>query len=139
MGWGMTSLAGKFTALLFLAALLVQSALAQETGDANAGAEVFKKCGICHRIGVGAINSVGPVLNGVVNRHSGSYPGYSYSNANKNSGLTWDVKTLTVYLKSPKDLVPGTKMTFVGLATPKEIADVIAYLSQFDADGKPKS
>lgn len=138
MGRGMAGLASKIAASLFLAMLPIQSALAQEVGDAGAGAEVFKKCGVCHRVGVGAKIGVGPVLNGIVGRPAGTYEGYNYSTANKTSGLTWDVKTLTVYLKSPKELVPNTKMAFVGLSTPKEIADIIAYLSQFDAEGNIK-
>ena len=65
----------------------VGAALAQ---DAAAGEKVFSKCKICHQIGEGAKNMVGPVLNGVVGRPAGAYEGYHYSDANKNSGITWD-------------------------------------------------
>jgi len=105
------------------------------TGDPAKGATVFKKCLACHRIGPNAKNAVGPVLNGVVGRAAGTYPGYNYSNALKNSGLTWDEATLTKWVEGPRDLVPGTKMTFAGLKKPQDAADVIAYLAQFDADG----
>jgi cytochrome c len=101
--------------------------------DAAAGAKVFLKCKVCHQIGDTAKNSVGPVLTGVVGRTAGTYPGYTYSDANKNSGLTWDEATLSVYLKNPKAKVPGTKMTFPGLASEDDIKNVIAYLKTFPA------
>src|SRR6201996_4906327 len=66
--------------------------------DAAAGEKVFLKCKACHQIGEGAKNAVGPVLNGVVGRKAGTYPDYSYSDANKNSGITWDEATLKEYL-----------------------------------------
>jgi cytochrome c len=69
----------------------------------------------------------------VVGRPAGAYPGYSYSQANMNSGLTWDEATLTVYLKNPRAKVPGTKMAFPGLARDDDIANVIAYLKTFPA------
>lgn len=104
--------------------------------DAAAGERVFLKCRACHQIGEGAHNSVGPVLNGVVGRKAGTYPGYNYSEANKNSGLVWDEATLKEYLKNPQAKVPGTKMTFPGLSREKDIDDVIAYLKTFGPDGK---
>ena len=104
--------------------------------DAAAGEKVFAKCKICHQIGEGAKNMVGPVLNGVVGRHAGTYPDYHYSDANKNSGITWDEATLQEYLKDPKAKVPGTKMVFPGLKSDDDIANVIAYLKQFSPDGK---
>ena len=121
--------------MIGVAALLGVSgaALAQ---DAAAGEIVFKKCKVCHQIGEGAHNMVGPVLNGVVGRPAGTYPGYNYSAANKGSGLTWDEPTLTVYLHNPQAKVPGTKMTFPGLASEDDIKNVIAYLKTFDKDGK---
>jgi cytochrome c len=104
--------------------------------DAAAGEKVFNKCKVCHQIGPGAKNAVGPELNGVVGRKAGSVEGYSYSPANKGSGLTWDEATLHEYLKNPRAKVPGTKMIFPGLTNEKEIDDLIAYLKQFGPDGK---
>jgi cytochrome c len=112
------------------------SAGAAVAQDAAAGEKVFLKCRACHQIGETAKNSVGPVLNGVVGRKAGTYPGYNYSEANKNSGLTWDEATLQDYLKNPKAKVPDTKMTFPGLSSQKEIDDVIAYLKTVGPDGK---
>jgi cytochrome c len=82
--------------------------------DVAAGEKTFNVCRACHEIGDGAKNLVGPVLNGVVGRKSGSYPGYAYSYANKNSGITWDEPTLTEYLKNPRAVVPGAKVLFSG-------------------------
>ena len=104
-------------------------------GRPDAGAIVFKKCMACHQIGPNAQNGIAPVLNGVVNRPAGQYPNYSYSSANKNSGLVWDERTLFAYLRAPAKVVPGTKMIFSGLKRDQEISDVIAYLKQFAADG----
>jgi cytochrome c len=118
------------------AAALVASAGAAAAQDAAAGEKVFTKCKACHQIGETAKNMVGPVLNGVVGRAAGSYPGYNYSEANKTSGITWDEATLKVYLKDPKAKVPGTKMVFPGLPSDDDIANVVAYLKQFGPDGK---
>ena len=104
--------------------------------DAALGEKVFLKCKACHQIGEGAKNAVGPVLNGVVGRKAGTAPDYSYSDANKNSGITWDEATLKEYLKNPRAKVPGTKMIFPGLTKDDDIDNVIAYLKQFGADGK---
>jgi cytochrome c len=127
-----------FAALsLALAAAVSVHGQAAADGDPDKGAKVFKKCLACHRIGPGATTLVGPELNGVVGRKAGTVEGYSYSDANKDSGLTWDEATLTIYLRSPRALVPGTKMTFAGLPKDEDIADVIAYLKTFDAAGNP--
>ncbi len=105
-------------------------------GDAAAGEKVFAKCRACHMIGETAKNSIGPMLNGLIGRHSGSVEGYNYSEANKNSGLVWDEATFRDYIKNPKAKVPGTKMIFPGLQKDSEIDDIVAYLKQFGADGK---
>jgi cytochrome c len=118
------------------ASALLGSLGAASAQDAAAGEKVFAKCKACHQIGEGAKDAVGPVLNGVVGRKAGTYPDYSYSDANKNSGLTWDEATLKEYLKNPRAKVPGTKMIFPGLPKDEDIANVIAYLKQFGPDGK---
>jgi cytochrome c len=127
----------KFIALLAFA-LPAHAALAQQAGDPVAGAVVFQQCAMCHEVGPTAKNSQGPVLNGLIGRPAGSYPGYAYSPQNQSLRVKWDVATLTKYLKDPKGYVPGTKMFFKGLSSPKDIADVIAYVAQFDAQGNTK-
>eukprot|EP01037_Dinobryon_pediforme_P006238 gene6238-6306_t len=104
--------------------------------DIGQGEKIFTKCMQCHRIGEGAANFYGPVLNGVVGRKAGSVPGYNYSEANKASGIVWTEAALRSYLKQPKHDVPGTNMTFVGLQNEEDINNVIAYLRQFGPDGK---
>ncbi len=119
------------TAALF--ALGVSSASAQDAAD---GEKVFAVCKACHQVGDNAKNAVGPVLNGLFGRKAGSVEGYSYSTANKNSGITWDEANLTEYFKDPKGKVPGTKMIFAGIKDEKKVQELIAFLKQFDAAGK---
>ena len=128
--------AGIIVAVAIVLSCAVGLAGAAAAQDAAAGEHVFLKCRACHQIGETAKNSVGPVLNGIIGRKAGTYPGYNYSEANKNSGLTWDEATLQDYLKNPKAKVPDTKMTFPGLPSQKEIDDVIAYLKTVGPDGK---
>lgn len=104
--------------------------------DAALGEKVFNKCRACHQIGEGAKTLVGPPLNGIVGRKAGSIEGYAYSDSNKNSGITWDEATLTEYLKNPKAKVPGTKMIFIGIPNDADILNLVAFLKQYDADGK---
>ena len=104
-------------------------------GDAVAGKAVFNQCKACHQVGPEAKNGVGPVLNGIVGRKAGEVAGYNYSDANKNSGLTWDEATLRAYLPDPKAKVPGTKMIFPGIKREKQLDDLMAYLVGIKADG----
>ena len=104
--------------------------------DAASGEKVFLQCKACHQVGPTAKNAVGPVLNGLFGRKSGTIEGYNYTPANKNSGITWDEATFTDYIKDPKAKIPGTKMVYAGLKDEKRIQDLIAYLKQFDATGK---
>jgi cytochrome c len=97
-------------------------------GDAAKGETSFGKCIACHSVEPGH-NGLGPSLHGVVGRKAGSADGYIYSEANKASGLTWTGDELFTYLKNPRAVVPGTKMSFAGLPDPQDRADVIAYLS----------
>ena len=96
--------------------------------DAEAGKTVFNKCKVCHQIGEGAKNAVGPNLTGVIGRKAGTAEGFQYSDAMKNSGKTWDEATLSAYLKDPKKEVAGNKMVFMGLKDDADIANVIEYI-----------
>ena len=107
--------------------------------DAASGEKIFVQCKACHQIGENAKNAVGPVLNGLFGRKAGMIEGYSYSSANKNSGITWNEETFREYIKDPKAKIPGTKMAFAGLKDPKQIDDIVAYLKQFDSTGKKKA
>ena len=121
------------------AGLILIATLANASAqDVAAGKSSFAKCMACHAIGEGAKNKVGPELNGLNNRKSGSVAGYSYSEANKGSGLTWDEATFKEYIKDPKAKIPGTKMAFAGIKREQEVNDLWAFLAQYDADGKVK-
>ena len=114
---------------------LVFSPVAAQAQDAAAGEKTFAQCRACHQIGPTAKNAVGPVLNGLFGRHSGSVEGYNYSPANKNSGITWDEPTFREYIQNPRGKIPGTKMVYAGLKDEQRITDLVAYLKQFDATG----
>jgi cytochrome c len=118
---------------IVLAALFVAAGLGQASAqDAAAGEKAFAVCKACHQVGDTAKNMVGPVLNGLIGRKSGSVDGYNYSEANKKSGITWDEATFTEYIKDPKAKIPGTKMIFAGIKDDQKIKDLIAYLHQYD-------
>jgi cytochrome c len=122
--------------LAVIASLATASAaLAQ---DVAAGKTSFNKCLPCHAIGDGAKNKVGPELNGLDGRKSGTAEGYSYSDANKNSGITWNEAEFKDYIRDPKAKIPGTKMTFAGIKNDKEVNDLWAFIAQYDKDGKVK-
>jgi cytochrome c len=121
-------------------AALAVAAMAQavHAQDVAAGEQSFKKCFPCHSIGEGAKNKVGPELNGLDGRHSGSAPAFNYSDANKNSGIVWGEATFKEYIKDPRAKIPGTKMIFPGIKNETEIGNLWAYLKQFGPDGKKK-
>lgn len=119
------------TIITFAAATaLAGPALAE--GDAAAGKKVFNKCKACHTVEEGK-NRVGPSLFNIMGRQPASVEGFRYSKAMEEFGAshTWDDETLHTYLEKPKDLVPGTKMAFVGLNKQEDRDDVIAYLKEF--------
>ena len=124
---------------LVAAAAWAGSVAGAMAADAAAGETVFNtKCKVCHQIGEGAKNFVGPELNWLIGRTTGSVEGYNYSDANKNSGITWDEAKLKEYLANPKGVIPGTKMIFSGLSKETDRDNLVAYLAQFGADGKKK-
>jgi cytochrome c len=112
----------------------VEAALAQ---DVTAGEAAFRKCQVCHDVGENARNKLDPPLNALDGRKAASVEGYAYSEANKNSGITWDEAAFKEYIKDPSAKMPGTKMIFSD-KDEKEIGDLWAYLKQFGPDGKKK-
>ena len=126
---------------LTLSTLIVASSISASAAfaqDVAAGKTSFNKCMACHSIGAGAKNKIGPELNGLDGRRSGTAPDFSYSDANKNSGITWNEAQFKEYIKDPKAKVPGTKMAFAGIKSETEINDLWAFISQYDKDGKTK-
>ena len=125
-----------------LSMLIVAASLTATSGapaqDVAAGKTSFNKCLACHAIGEGAKNKVGPALNGLDGRKSGTVEGYNYSEANKSSGITWGKDVFLEYIKDPKAKIPGTKMVFAGIKNENEANNLWAYVSSFDKDGKQK-
>lgn len=119
-----------------VATMLVAGVSQASAQDADAGLRVFNQCRACHQVGETAKNGVGPTLNGLFGRAAGTVAGYSYTQANKDSGITWDDAVFAEYIRNPKGRIPGTKMAYAGLRDDKQIADLTAYLRQFGADGK---
>ena len=118
-------------------ALLVSSAAALAQ-DAAAGKTSFNKCMACHAVGEGARNKVGPALNGLDGRKAGTVEGFSYTEANRNSGIIWNKDQFLDYIRDPKARIPGTRMVFAGIRNESEAADLWAFLAQYDKDGKTK-
>jgi cytochrome c len=124
--------------LAFIALGLVMSTGAAFAQDVAAGETSFRKCAPCHSIGPDAMNKVGPELNGLDGRKAGTVDGFSYSDANKGSGITWNEAVFKEYIKDPRAKVPGTKMIFAGIKSERELNDLWSYVSQFDKDGNTK-
>ena len=118
------------TATLALAALAAATLAAATPARADErGERIFKaQCGSCHTMDAGK-NRIGPSLAGIVGRKSGEVEGFKYSAANKGANITWTPEVLDKYLVNPKEMIPGTTMTYVGLKNEQQRADVIAYLS----------
>jgi cytochrome c len=93
------------------------------------GAQVAHECEMCHNLGKGEGAKIGPPLYGVVGRKVASVPGFNYSSALKAKGGTWSFDALNTWLTDPQADVPGTLMTFAGLSSEHQRADVIAYLN----------
>ena len=127
----------KLTMMTAIAVVLMTPSA--EAQDATAGAAVYKKlCVTCHDVGPTAKNKVGPILNGLDGRKSGTVAGYNYSEANKNSGITWDEKVFLDYIKDPKAKIPSTKMVFVGIKAENDAKNLWAFIKQYDGEGKTK-
>jgi cytochrome c len=125
--------------LLVLASMALAATVgAVQAQDLAAGEQSFRKCSPCHSVGEDARNKVGPELNGLDGRQSGTAADYSYSDANKKAAITWGKDTFKDYIQNPMAKVPGTKMAFAGIKNETEIANLWAYLAQFKSDGSKK-
>jgi len=121
---------------LVLGSLMIAATMGMANAqDLAAGEQSFRKCSPCHAVGEDAKNKVGPALNGLDGRKSGTIAEYSYSDANKKAEITWSEASFKDYIQNPMAKVPGTKMAFAGIKNDKEIGDLWAYLKQFKADG----
>lgn len=108
----------------------VDLAAMMKTANVDRGAKVFKKCASCHTVGRGEAAKVGPNLFGVVGRKRAGFAGFSYSDAMKAKGGSWDAESINQFITKPKDFISGTKMAFPGLKKPQDRADVILFLEK---------
>jgi cytochrome c len=104
------------------------SAGAARAADAAHGKVVFQTCAACHS---DKPDAIGPSLRGVFGRKSGALDDFRYSNAMMRANLTWDEANLRAYIKDPQAKVKGNRMPFGGLASDKDVDDVIAYLKDY--------
>jgi cytochrome c len=102
------------------------------------GASVAKQCQACHNFQEGAGPKIGPDLYDVVDRPIASVSGFNYSAALKSkAGGKWDFDTLNKWLTKPSAFAPGTAMTFAGISSEKQRADVIDYLDSLSQHPVP--
>lgn len=112
--------------------MMIEAALAN--GDAEAGEKLFKKCKACHTIGEGAKSRVGPPLNNIIGAELGAFEGFKYSKGMivmPEGDSIWTIENLNAFLTKPRDFVAKTKMSFSGLKSEEDRANLIAYLATF--------
>jgi cytochrome c len=88
--------------------------------DPARGRALFaENCASCHSFGEFKSGRIGPDLNGVMGRRSGTGLGYDYSPAFRKpeTQITWRRDTLSGFLSKPAVLFPGTKMNVAGVAS----------------------
>ena len=119
----------KTKGLAIAAVLSLAFPQAAVAGDAAAGERKFALCKACHEISTPK-NRLGPSLQGVMGRKAGTLEGFKFSDAMKNSGVTWDEATLAAYLANPKTFMPGNKMAFAGLRKPEDVENMVEYLEE---------
>ena len=116
-----------------VATIAAGAALAEQIGDAEAGARVFTQCKGCHEIGAGARDRIGPHLNGIFGRRAAAHAGYAYSQSMTRAGsdgLVWTAETMDAFLTKPGEFIPKTKMNYPGLPDAQDRANVIAYVKR---------
>ena len=109
-------------------AILATLPAAYQAADLENGQAKFALCKSCHTAAAGGESAVGPNLYGVFGRKAGSLPGFTYSDGLKALGWTWDAEKIDKWITNPRAVVSGTKMTYAGMESPKDRADVVAYL-----------
>lgn len=122
--------------LILVAVLYGVSPAEANTFDQAKAEKTYRKCRACHEIGMEAKNKVGPHLNEIVGRRAGSIPEFKYSRAllkKSDEGLVWDIENLDAFLKKPKALIKGTKMTFAGIKKADERNNLLYWLASLSS------
>ena len=99
-----------------------------QSADYNRGRRTFKLCQSCHTLNEGGQNLVGPNLYGIFGRGIGTVEGFTYSKAVQESDIVWTPEILAEWLESPRNFLPGNKMSFAGVRRPEDRTAVIAYI-----------
>jgi cytochrome c len=115
--------------------------------DVTKGEQIFKQCSLCHRVGDGAKNLIGPVLNNVIGRQAGTYQGFNYSALMKaagQNGLVWNEDLIVQYIADPNaflkkfltdkgkaDLATGNTLMTFKLNDEQQRKDVVSYEATF--------
>lgn len=109
----------------------ILASLGPEYAAANLtnGARQFRRCQSCHTLSDGGRHTVGPNLHGIIDAPAANAERFSYSSQLENADLTWDLETLSAWIENPRALVPGNRMSFVGLRDADDRRDVIAYIA----------
>ncbi len=118
------------SALLALPLASLVAPVARADGDPDMGKRQFAPCSACHTVEEGGADKLGPNLHGVFGRKAGTKPGFAYSDALKNAGITWDADKINTWITKPAAMFPGTKMAFLGISNDAVRANIIAYLQQ---------
>jgi cytochrome c len=128
----------KMRTFVMAAVLIVASAAAASAQDVEKGEASFRKCRLCHAVGENAQNKIGPALNGLDGRHSGTVANFAYSDAHKNSGIVWNQASFKEYIKDPAAKVPGTKKVVAGIKNEQEADDLWAYIKTVRCRRQPQ-
>ncbi|WP_417488158.1 c-type cytochrome [Maricaulis sp.] len=110
-------------------AILASLGADYEGADLTNGARQFRRCQSCHTLSEGGRHTVGPNLHGIIGAPAANAERFSYSSQLADAGLTWDLETLDAWIENPRAVVPGNRMSFVGLRDAEDRRDVIAYIA----------